>query len=432
MNITAVIVAGTLAASAIAFGIWPSGRTPTRAELAPDPALVRYRYPLTLPDASDEMEATIAALEARMKESPNPFDAADLAEKYCARAQREGDRRDHALSEAYAKRSLELLKTPNAARLTLAKLANARHDFRRAIEIAREHLAVKRSAGAHLIIATAQLALGDPSAAAQAADAAIAIRADTSAHLTRALALEAQGRDAEAAFDFGRAAELEDYGDKSAAARLRTLWGRFLLRRGAYADASTLFEEALRIVPDFTLAVAGQGELALRTGRAAEAIARFEKAFAASRQTRYLIDRARAQELANDRAGANELRAHAEKLVRADVEGHRLELVEILLDRGDARDFAEAAEIAGGELSRRSSFEVRFQLARALSRSGDRDGARAQVAAALALGTKDARLYELAARLEATNPGRAAMYMREADRLDPARTGWRSSGMGAP
>src|SRR5262249_35073943 len=152
------------------------------------------------------------------------------------------------------------------------------------------------------------------------------------------------------------------------------LWGRFLLRRGAHADASPLFDEALRIVPGLALALAGQGELALRTGRPVEAAALFERAFVASRQIRYLIDRARALELASDRTGADELRGQAENLLRAELAedgpGHRLELVELLVDRGRARDLVEAVASAREELFGRSCFEVRFQLARALVRSG--------------------------------------------------------------
>jgi hypothetical protein len=53
------------------------------------------------------------------------------------------------------------------------------------------------------------------------------------------------------------------------------------------------------------------------------------------------------------------------------------------------------------------------------------------VQTALALGAREAQIYELAARLERQrgNAARAALYAREADRLDPGASGWRKAGM---
>jgi Tfp pilus assembly protein PilF len=364
------LVAGGLIVAVVAVVEWLNVASKPASKLAPDPALVRYRHALDLPDSSDDLCATIAALETRMREGPNPFDAAELAELYYRRAQREGDRRDFAASEAMAKRSLAMLKAPNSARLTLAKLANARHEFRRAIEIAREYSKSKKSSSAYQVIATAYLALGEVEAAVEAADDMVAIRRDSGSHLMRALTLEAAGRDVEAAFDFGRAARLEHYGDKFNAARLRALWGRFLFRRGEYEGAALLFDEASRIVPRFPQALAGQAELAMKSGDPKKASALFEEAFISSRRVRYLIDRARALELSRDHRGARELRIQAERLLRRELEedglGHRLELVELLIDRGGAEHLEEAVKLANAELTQRSSAEVRHQLARGL------------------------------------------------------------------
>ena len=110
------------------------------AELAPDPAAVHYRYSID-PASDAEAQATdaIAALEARVQAMPSPFDDAELAELYFRRAQRDGDPADYPLAEARARRSLDALASPNPAVLTLAKLADARHDFRAAIELTHRH-----------------------------------------------------------------------------------------------------------------------------------------------------------------------------------------------------------------------------------------------------------------------------------------------------
>src|SRR5204863_6270012 len=189
----------------------------------------------------------------------SPFEMAELAELYAQRG-------DQDAAEALANRSLAVLRAPNPALLVLAKLANTRHDFRGAIALAREHLPQSRTAGAYRVIATAQLAMGELVAASEAAETAVALSPDSGSYLMRALVMQAQGRDAEAGFDFTRAAATEQPGSPAEAARLRALWGRFLMRRGELAEAALLFDEALRIAPELPLALALRGELRLRTG----------------------------------------------------------------------------------------------------------------------------------------------------------------------
>ncbi len=405
---------------------------PACSVLAPDLAVVRHRFS-NAPAPDSELATTIRDLEVRVNApAATPFDLTDLAELYFRRGQLDGDVEDYQASEAMARRSLALLPFPNGAALTLAKLASARHDFRAAITIGRQHLTRKGSAGTYIVLASAHLALGELGEAIGAAESAVARSPGSSTYLMRALVMQAQGRDAEAAFDFARAATVETHGDPYEAARIRTLWGRFLLRRGELAGAALLFDEALRIVPAYPLALAQRAELALRHGRWKEARGLFEQAFAASRQVRYLMDLGRAQELSGDPVGADRSRTLVETIVRAELEdhgyGHQLDLVELLVDRGTAADLAAAVPLAREELGRRPSAETRFQLARALARLGARDEAMTHVRAALATGARDARLYELAARVE-TGP-RAALYAREAEALDPGGSGWRQLGMG--
>jgi tetratricopeptide (TPR) repeat protein len=400
-------------------------------DLSPDPGALRYRYAIDpAADVTSNTADTIAALEARARAMPSPFDHAELADLYFRRAQRDGDPADYQLAEARARRSLELLPSPNPAILTLAKLADVRHDFRAAIELAHQYKG--RSAGAPIIFATAHLALGELLEAGDAAQAALAIKPDTGGYRMRALVMQAQGRDAEAALDFTRAAHAEEPGDLQGAARLRALWGRFLLRRGDLAGAARVLDEALRIVPGFALATAQRGELALRTGRAGDAAQLFEQAFIASRQVRYLIDQARAEQLAGHAATADALRAQVETIVRGELGegglGHRLDLAEVLVDRGRPAALPEAIALAREEVSRRGSALARFQLARALARSGARDEASREVHAALASGAREAELYQLAAALEAQrgDTAAAALYTRLAARLDPGASGWRT------
>ena len=388
-----------------------------RSSIAPDPASVRYRYAGS--PVREDRDDTIVALEERLKTIASPmYEAAELADLYYQRAQEAGDARDYDAAEAMANRSLALVRRPNSALLTLAKLHNARHQFREAIALANEHMSANPTSAGYLVLATAHLALGELSEASEAANAALAQQPDCNGYLMRALVLQAQGRDDEAAYDFARAAAIEPHGDPTGAARLRALWGRFLTSRGELAGARLVLDEALRIAPGQALALAQRGELALRSGELARAEALFEQAFAASRQVRYLIDEARAKELAGDRTGADALRAQVETIVRGELAdrglGHRLDLVEILVDRGNANGLAEALGLARAEVAARPSALARFHHARVLAAMGDQDDALAEIEKVLATGAREPRFYALAATLESRrgNASRAALFAR--------------------
>lgn len=404
-------------------------------ELAPTIDQIRYRFSIhPSEDRSSDPLSAIPDLEARVATGPSAFDAAELSDLYLRRATRSGDSADYARAEEMAKRSLALLPEPNNASLTLARIATERHEFRAAIETARAHVARSSSTSAYTILAISHLALGELAAAAEVAETHVMERPSSSTYLVRALVYQAQGRDVEAAHDFARAADLEEAGDLDEAARLRALWARFLLRSGDTGGAELVVSEALRISPEHPLALAQRAELSLRVGAIREAREGFERAFAASREVRFLIDLARAQELTRDLGSATSTRAQVEKLIRAELTsstGHALDLVEVLVDRGTRADLDEAIGVGTAEVARRPSAEVRFQLARAYHRAARPREGLTQLRAALASGARDARIYELAARLEAAmgNGPRAEMYRREAAKLDPQNSGWRSLGM---
>lgn len=414
------------------------------ARLSPDASALRYRHPIA-PDAQltaaarRELDDNIAGLETRAETViASPIDLTELADLYFRRGKLTGAAKDYATAEALATRSLAMLAVDNGAALVMARLHNARHEFRQAIALAQPF---HRKPAASNVLATAYLALGEMPAASDAAEALVQAQPTSASLFLHALVMQAQGRDEEAAFDFSRAAFAEEAGDVQEAARLRALWARFLLRRGELDGAARLIAEALRIAPGYPLALAQRGELLLRRGQAAAAIPMFEQAFASSRQVRYLIDQARAEELAGKRASAAALRGQVAHLVRAELGeggfGHRLDLVEVLTDlatgASDSR-LSEAITLGRLEVEHRPSAETHFQLARALARAGNDLDSHEHVQAALATGAREPQYYELAARLEVRrhNTARAALYSRLARELDPRSAGWRQAGMEMP
>ena len=429
----ALVIGGVIAGGTVLL-VWPVGAThPVTGGLTPNPAEVKYRFRIETIDPRAELDGTIKALEERGTGTTQALDLAELADLYFKRAQLAGDKKDYDHAGELAQQSLAILPAPNSAALTLAKLANARHDFHAALKLAYDYK--RPSITVPLVQATAHLALGDLTAAVAAANTAVAMTADPNTYSMRALVLAAQGRDREATLDFAAALRAEAHGDQQTAARVRTLWGRFLLRRGERAGAAVLFDEALRIAPDFTLAQALRGELQLRSGLAKEAARTFEQAFATSRQVRYLIDEARALEVDGDIVNAEAVRKQVETIVRAELAeggfGHRLDLVEVLVDRGNSPSLIEALSLAKEEVRRRPSAETHYQLARAMARMQTTDHAYPEIQAVLALGAREPQYYELASRIEAkrNNPARAALYAQLANELDPDAHGWRNQGM---
>ena len=381
-----------------------------------------YRFSLSNPVPSLK---SIEALEQRLATtSGNAFDLAELATLYFQRGRETGETVWLDRAEETARRSLSLLPSPNPARLTLAKVADARHRFREAIAMALEVLKDRSSTGALGILISSHLALGEVDEAAHFADLSIERMPDLSSYLQRALVLQTQGRDDEAAFDFERAAQAEDVGNEEESARLRSLWARFLLRRGDYANADRLLRESLRIRPENHLALAIEGELELRRGSPVEAQRLFMAAFTGSRQVRYLRLYARAKAEARDSAGAEEARGQAEKLLRQDLGengiGHRLDLAQLLVDRGRSADLQEAVKLCNDELGLRKSPELYATLSRALFGLGQLDPALSAARAALRFGTRDPEYYELAARTELAvgNRPRAQFYSDLALSLD--------------
>src|SRR5262245_14867488 len=198
--LAAVIV---VTAGVLAFKLRRGASSAPSSEFAPDPQLVRYRFdPKLERESGSDLSAAIRGLEARAAQpGATSWDTAELAELYFRRWKLAGDRADDAAAEAMARRSLEALPSPNAAVLTLAKRAAAHHEFREALELAGRH-EQGESLGALTVRVTAHLALGELTAAADVAERWVAVRPDSAAYLMRALVMQAQGRDSEAAFDF--------------------------------------------------------------------------------------------------------------------------------------------------------------------------------------------------------------------------------------
>ena len=377
-----------------------------------------------------DLQREIAFYQERITRDPRGgLDLASRAGAYLRMARATGDLSWYLLATQAARRSLANLPFNNtAASLVLARIAEARHDFREAIRLAdgapghEESLAIKVSS---------YLAMGRVDLAAQAADRLVAVRPALGSYTLRALVRLARGEDEEALADLKRGLTAEEPGEMGPSALARTYLGRLHYRRGRLRQAATLYREALRILPQYPLALLNQAELELRQGRYREAERHFAQVVTISEASPNVYDHtvlrglARVRELQGDRAGAERMWDEAERRLRRDVTtgafGHRRELARLLLERGRPEDVPEALSLMRAEIRIRQDAETMDILAWALSRSGRWGEARQAIREALRWGVRDAAMFYRAALIEEAlgNQASAQAFFHAAQATDP-------------
>ncbi len=367
----------------------------------------RYRFERPAPGAiSTLLHAEIAFYEDRLARNPDgALDRAGLAGAYLKEARITGDLRWYLLAEQEARASLARLTVNNdGAVLTLAHVAEARHDFQEALGLAR---AAGPSDEAVPIIVTSNLARGDVPAASRAVRTLLAADRSLRSYALRALVEIAQGQDAAAEADYRRALGLEEPDETASSTWVRSLYGRFLYQHGRFDEARALFTEALRILPQYPLALTDLAVLDLRQGRYEAAVDHLTRVVTVTRDAPNVYDHvvlrgiAQARDLEGRHAEAARFWADAEARLRQDAAsgayGHRRELARLLLTRGRAADLPEALALMRQEVAVRADAETLDTMAWALSRAGRWEEAQQTIRRALRWGVRDARFYYRAA-----------------------------------
>jgi tetratricopeptide (TPR) repeat protein len=395
------------------------GRTHTRA--TPRPTFVLARE--------------VTYFEDRVRRSPGSFQTrAQLSSLYAKQARLYGDPALYDLAEATARKSLAIFPSPNpVARLTLAQVEEARHQFGRAITIARE---VEREStspvGSGSVLVTSYLAQGELLQASREADKLVEAKPSLGTYALRALVMAAMGRPTDAFEDFENALRVEDYGEQEESAWVRALYARELMRGGRYNYAQRQLEASLASAPGYHLALNYQGELALRKGDTAAAEELFRQAFTGSKQVTYLARMAAARVRAGDRAGGLVLLKEAEDLIRSELKsggyGHRLELAKILLFRADLEKgpglelLEESKALASKELEIRRTTDVMWTLATVTLRLDDPSHAADFIREAIRSGTSDPEVFYEASLIERklNDEHRARFFARRALETNPS------------
>lgn len=422
-GLVAFVLAGLLAGGAGLAGT-------ARGDRADSP----YRYRFERPPQgaiSSLLRTEIAFYEGRLARNPEgALDRAGLAGAYLKEARVTGDLRWYLLAEQTARASLARLGVNNdGALLALARVAEARHDFADAMRLAR---AAGPSDEALPIIVTSSLATGDVPAAARTARTLLAADPSLRAYALRALIEVAQGRDAEAEADFRHALALEEPEETASSTWVRSLFGRFLYQRGRFDEARVLFSEALRILPQYPLALTDLAVLDLRQGRYETAVDHLTRVVTVTRDAPNVYDHvvlrgvAQARDLQGRPADAARFWSDAEARLRQDAAsgayGHRRELARLLLTRGRDADLPEVLRLMRQELAVRTDPDTLDTMAWALCRAGRWEDAQRAARAAMRWGVRDARYFYRAAAVAQGlgDTDEARSYLRLVREADPA------------
>ncbi len=399
----------------------------------------RYSLPLNLPGTTDRrqlLQKEIALYQTKVQQDPQSgLNLAALASAYWKMGKATGEVSWYLLAEQTAQKSIAALPFNNdSAPLMLAQVAQARHDFPTAQKLARNVL--KNHPGndeAKAILITCALAMGDL-AMADAQVQELADRLPNLGNLTlQALVEEAQGK-ASAVDTFRLAIGTEEAGEIGGSALARVLLGRHFYNHGDLDQAAGLYQEALRILPRYPLALMHLAALETRRGNYQAAEGHYNQVIAFSQQSTNIYDhtilrgKARIKQLQGQ--PHTELLQQAEKLLREDANaghengsfGHRRELAQLFLDRNQDQDATEALKLMQSEVKLRQDAQTLAVLARSLMANNQLPEARKAMQLGLKTGVRNAGMYLQSATIEQKlgNAAAAQAAQTKAQTIDPS------------
>jgi tetratricopeptide (TPR) repeat protein len=396
-----------------------------------------YAFELNLPGTTDRkqlLQREIELYKTKLKQDPNSgIHLAALGNAYWKMGKATGEVSWYHLAEEEAKKSLASLPFQNnSAKVILAQVAQAEHDFKTAKSIALDILKTKPNHDeARSILVTTALATGDLAMAQTHIKPLVDQSPNLSTLTLQALLEEAQGKPT-AIDTFKLAIETEEVGDVGASALARVLLGRHFYRQGNLDRAEALYQEALRILPRYPLALMYQAALQTRRGQYAEADRTYDQVIAYSQQATNTYDHAILRGKAKIKQLKNEpyqdLLQKAEVLVREENNaghehgsfGHHRELAQLLLDRNPTQNAAEALSLMEEEIKIRQDAQTWSILSLALVANDRLPEARNAIQSALKSGVQNPEFFMQAAKIEQKlgNSDGAKRYEAKAKSID--------------
>jgi tetratricopeptide (TPR) repeat protein len=406
----------------------------TTTSSRPNPWKYRFQRP-EVGSVTKNIQQEIAFHQQRIQQQPTAgLERASLASSYLKMARATGDSSWYLLAEQTAQQSLSQLSVNNyGAILVLAKIAAAKHDFTTAKSLLKQ---VPPQSEALALLTTIQLATGDTPNAQQTANTLVQRVPTMGNYALKALAEVAQGQDQAAIQDFKAAIAAEESDEAGSSAWIRTLLGRLYYKRGQLQQADELYRSALQILPQYPPALLNSAELAVRkwqsnpqeTQHLQQATEIYRQFFLTNQQAPTVYDHvalrglARIQRLQGD-PQADKTWARAVARLRSDLDGfgHRRELAQLLVERGQEKDLAEAVALMQAEIKTRQDPETWDTLAAVYLRLKQLPAAEQAMQRALKSGIRDPGIADRAAAIASArgDTAQAKKYQELVKSIDP-------------
>jgi tetratricopeptide (TPR) repeat protein len=400
----------------------------------PNPWQYRFQRP-EVGSVTKNIQQEIAFHQQRIQQQPTAgLERASLASSYLKMARATGDSSWYLLAEQTAQQSLSQLSVNNyGAILVLAKIAAAKHDFPAAKSLLKQ---IPPQSESLALLTTIQLAVGDSPTAQQTANTLVQRVPTMGNYALKALAAVARGQDQAAIQDFKAAITAEESDEAGSSAWIRTLLGRLYYKRGQLQQADELYRSALQILPQYPPALLNSAELAVRkwqsnpqeTQHLQRATEIYRQFFLTNQQAPTVYDHvalrglARIQRLQGD-PQSNKTWERAVARLRSDLNGfgHRRELAQLLMERGQAKDLSEALALMQAEIKTRQDPETWDTLAAAYLRLKQLPDAEKAMQRALNSGIRDPGIADRAAAIATAsgNTAQAKKYQELVKSIDP-------------
>ncbi|MBA2700184.1 MAG: tetratricopeptide repeat protein [Chloroflexi bacterium] len=337
----------------------------------------------------------ILGLQDALREDPdNGAAATQLGLAYLQQTRETGDPSYYPKAETLFTQALEEDDADFAAMVGMGSLALARHDFAAALTWGEQAHAVNPSHAPALgVIGDAQIELGRYDEAVVTFQAMVDLRPDLASYSRVSYARELFGDRPGAIIAMEQAAEA-GAGRAENIAWTQVQLGNLHAGGGDLATATRAYETALRTLPGYVYALAGQGRVAAAQGDYSTAIAHYEAALTAMPLPEFAIALGDVYTAAGDAAAAERTYALVEAIQALSVANGvdlDLELALFTVDHPErGQDPATTLALAEAAYARRPGIHAADVLAWARFAAGDLNGAWSASVEARRLGTKDA------------------------------------------
>ncbi len=367
-----------------------------------------------------DSEPVMKAIQA-VDTSPQSVPAyVQLATAYIKTARRTGNFYLNADARRAIAKALEISPNDPAARRLKASLHLTFHEFAEALKLGEELYAEAPDAQSMGVITDAHTQLGNYPQAVEWAQRMIDAKPNSSSYSRAALLRSMHGDTAGAAELYKLAARTADPADREAQSWCLSQLGDLYWRNGKYDEAERVYDEALSLSANYTLALLGKGKTRAAKGDLDSAASLVSAALERSPHSSYAITLGDIKwKQGNQSAAQNLYKLADDAALLGDLhDAHRIALM--WADQGINLD--QALAIAEADYADLKDVYAADILAWCLFKNGRFVEAQAKSQEALRIGTKDAVLLYHAGMIENAlgNQTEAKRLLRSAIDLNPA------------